>query len=100
MKKRYIPLLLVASCGIYLLAWNIGVSVYHPAVPPVDDARPNSMLEEITVREVSNIVMLRYRFIPVFWSLLGGDLTLYHTAFLTAIGVLTVYLLRRESWNK
>ncbi len=88
--------LVVALGGVYLLAWNIIIRYdFLPRPMLISQEKTGGAIEEITVSESPDIIVMRYGFIPMYWSRAGGNMVQYHIAFLVFLGLLSMLLLRR-----
>lgn len=97
MKRIYILLISLVSVFLYLLAWNLAVRYELMPHPPEATKSSEDSVEVIIMTEAADLVIFRYGFIPIYWSRLGGSLTLYHLAFFTILLCTTILLVVRKN---
>ena len=83
--NRQIKLVFIAISALilYFVAWNLIIS--FNLIPANFGSGSAGGSNNIGLGENTEILVYRYSFVPIYWSRLGGDLTLYHIIFLTAL---------------
>ena len=79
--KSFIIVLSVTA--LYFVCWN-AIIVFN-LLPTNFSLSPPETSDNIGFGENTEILVYRYGFVPIYWSRLGGDLTLWHTLFLVAL---------------
>jgi len=94
--KRFFAFILIL-CFLYLLAWNVIIRFnLLPEIPFFIEKVPKEgTKEKIAITERVEIIIMRYGFLPVYWTRIG-NLMPFHHAFIIIVLIVIAFIIKRR----